>query len=79
MLMMMASIAEMRDGPVRVIWRIECWVIDIGGSNGASASWKMTRVVVVELATSMTWLLLGCLTSVIVPPVTFSSFNAREE
>jgi hypothetical protein len=42
MLMMMASIAEMRDGPVRVIWRIECWVIDIGGSNGASASWKMT-------------------------------------
>ncbi len=57
MLMMMASMAETSEGPVKVIWRIECWVMHIGGSGGASASWMMTWVVVViELATSMTYL-----------------------
>jgi len=54
MLMMIASIADTREGPVRVIWTIECWVIDIGGSEGVPASWKIICVVVVELATSMT-------------------------
>ena len=54
MLMMIASIAETREGPVRVIWTTECWVIDIGGSEGVPASRTMIWVVVVELATSMT-------------------------
>jgi hypothetical protein len=42
MLMMIANMVETRAGPARVIWRTECWVIDIGGSDGLSGSWMMT-------------------------------------
>jgi hypothetical protein len=56
MLMMIASMVETRAGPVRVIWTTECWFINIGGSDGISGFWQMTRaVVVVELAISIAY------------------------
>jgi len=41
-LIMMASMVETREGPVRVICRIECWVIAIGVSGCVSGAWMMS-------------------------------------